>query len=185
MPPVENRYVLLVPWPHVQGKPKHSCTLPCLSFFSFLIFVAPGLHCCVQAFSSCSEWDLLFVLGLLIEVASLVAEDGLEVHRLSSCAAQALADPWQVGSSGTRDWTRVPCIGRWTPIHCTTREVLTFKHFSPLIAEHFLETSWWYINRAQDPISAVFHFRVLQGIPQNFLERNNSKWIFGIHFDLK
>ena len=87
----------------MQGKPKHACTLPCLSFFSFLIFVAPGLRCCVQAFSSRSEWDLLFVLGLLTEVASLVAEDGLEVRRLSSCAAQALTAPWQVGSSGTRD----------------------------------------------------------------------------------
>lgn len=32
-PPVEGRYVLLVPLPHAQGKPKHSCPLPCLSFF--------------------------------------------------------------------------------------------------------------------------------------------------------
>ena len=38
-----------------------------------------GLHCCVQAFSSCGEQGLLFVAvhGLLIVVASLVAE-----HRL-------------------------------------------------------------------------------------------------------
>ena len=35
-----------------------------------------GLLCCVRAFSSCSEWGLLFVAvrGLLIAVASLVAE---------------------------------------------------------------------------------------------------------------
>ena len=40
---------------------------------------ALGLHCCVQAFSSCSEQGLLFiaVCGLLIVVASLVVE-----HRL-------------------------------------------------------------------------------------------------------
>ena len=38
-----------------------------------------GLHCCARAFSSCSEWGLLFiaVCGLLIAVASLAAE-----HRL-------------------------------------------------------------------------------------------------------
>ena len=38
-----------------------------------------GLHCCVRAFSSCGEWELLFVgvRGLLILVAPLVAEHGL------------------------------------------------------------------------------------------------------------
>ena len=55
--------------------------------FFFLIFIylfiyllaALGLRCCVQAFSSCSEQGLLFVTvrGLLIAVASLVAEHGL------------------------------------------------------------------------------------------------------------
>ena len=38
-----------------------------------------GLCCCAWAFSSCSEWGLLFVAvgGLLIMVASLVADHGL------------------------------------------------------------------------------------------------------------
>ena len=38
-----------------------------------------GLCCCTRAFSSCSEWGLLFVAvrGLLIAVAPLVAEHGL------------------------------------------------------------------------------------------------------------
>ena len=48
-------------------------------FFLIIIFgggAALGLHCCVQAFSSCSERGLLFVAvcRLLIAVASLVAE---------------------------------------------------------------------------------------------------------------
>ena len=40
---------------------------------------ALGLHCYTRAFSSCGEWGLLFVVvrGLLIAVASLVAEHGL------------------------------------------------------------------------------------------------------------
>ena len=49
-------------------------------FILFILFLAAlGLRCCVRAFSSCSERGLLFVAvhGLLIAVASLVAEHGL------------------------------------------------------------------------------------------------------------
>ena len=51
-----------------------------LFYFIYLLFLAVlGLCCCVQAFSSCGERGLLFVVvrGLLIAVASLVAEHGL------------------------------------------------------------------------------------------------------------
>ena len=45
----------------------------------FFFLIVLGLHCCVRAFSSCSEWGLLSVVvfGLLIAVASLVVEHGL------------------------------------------------------------------------------------------------------------
>ena len=66
--------------------------------FSFL--AALGLCCCAWAFSSCVKRGLLFVAvhGLLIAVASLVVEHGLQAHRLSvvvarglsSCGSQAL-----------------------------------------------------------------------------------------------
>ena len=48
-----------------------------ITFFLFLAEL--GLHFCARAFSSCREWGLLFfaVCGLLIAVASLVAEHGL------------------------------------------------------------------------------------------------------------
>ena len=54
-------------------------------FFFFLIYLfylflaALGLRCCAWAFSSCGEWGLLFIVlrGLLIEVASFIAEHGL------------------------------------------------------------------------------------------------------------
>ena len=48
-------------------------------FFIYLFMAALGLHCCAWAFSSCGERGLLFVAvhGLLIAVASLVAEHGL------------------------------------------------------------------------------------------------------------
>ena len=48
-----------------------------MNFFIIIIILAAlGLHCCTQAFSSCSVQGLLFVAmrGLLIVVASLVAE---------------------------------------------------------------------------------------------------------------
>ena len=52
-----------------------------LSFFLkiYLFMAALGFRCCVRAFSSCGERGLLFVVvrGLLIAVASLVAEHGL------------------------------------------------------------------------------------------------------------
>ena len=48
-------------------------------FILFYLFLAPlGLRSCAQAFCSCGEQGLLFVAvrGLLIAVASLVAEHG-------------------------------------------------------------------------------------------------------------
>ena len=59
-----------------------SMVLPFWGFFGFFFFFFMAvlcLLCCVQAFSSCSKWGLLFVAvrWLLIAVASLVAE-----HRL-------------------------------------------------------------------------------------------------------
>ena len=50
-----------------------------INLFTYLFLAALGLRCCAQAFSSCGERGLLFVAvrGLLIAVASLVAELGL------------------------------------------------------------------------------------------------------------
>ena len=48
-------------------------------YFIYLFLAVLGLRCCAWAFSSCGEQGLLFVevRGLLIAVASLVAECGL------------------------------------------------------------------------------------------------------------
>ena len=50
-----------------------------LCLFVYLFLAALDLCCCTRAFSNCNEWGLLFVAvpGLLIVVASLVAEHGL------------------------------------------------------------------------------------------------------------
>ena len=58
------------------------------SFFKIFLFIyflaASCLRCCAWTFSSCGKWGRLFiaVCRLLIVVASLVAEHGLQVHGL-------------------------------------------------------------------------------------------------------
>ena len=50
-----------------------------INLFIYLFLAAFGLCCCTQVSSNCNEQGLLFVAvhGLLIAVASLVAEHGL------------------------------------------------------------------------------------------------------------
>ena len=107
-----------------------------LLFFLNLFLAVLGLCCCAQAFSSCSEWGLLFIAvrGFLIAVASPVEEHGLQAHGLqqlwlAGSRAQAqqlwcmgLVAPQHVGSSQARDRTHVSCIGRGILNLCTTRE---------------------------------------------------------------
>ena len=63
---------------NLQGAPRHYVLFIYFQFI-YLFLAALGLRCCARAFSSCGERGLLFivVLGLLIVVASLVAEHGL------------------------------------------------------------------------------------------------------------
>ena len=51
----------------------------CMYVCMYVFMAALGLCCCAQAFSSCGEQGLLFIAvrGLLIVVASLVAQHGL------------------------------------------------------------------------------------------------------------
>ena len=50
-----------------------------INLFIYLFWAVLGLRCCARVFSSCGERGPLFVgvRGLLIGVASLVAEHGL------------------------------------------------------------------------------------------------------------
>ena len=59
--------------------------------YIYIYMAALGLCCCPRAFSSCGERGLLFIAvrGLLIAVASLVAEHGLLARRLSSYGSRA------------------------------------------------------------------------------------------------
>ena len=64
-------------------------TLFVKGLFSPKLFMAAlGLHCCTRAFSSCGKLGVLVIMvrGLLSAVASLVAEHGLQVHKLQPAA---------------------------------------------------------------------------------------------------
>ena len=100
-----------------------------------------GLHCCAQAFSSCSEWGLLSTCGAQASHCS----------GFSCCGARALEQRLvglialrHVGSSQTRDWTHVPYAGRQILNHWTTKGV----PLSPIFAtsfETFLSSGGLYI----------------------------------------
>ena len=105
-------------------------------YFIYLFWAALGL-CFAWAFSSCSEWGLLFIVlcRLLIVVASLAVVHRLQAHGLSTWAHRPQSQAQQlwptnlvaqqhVESSWSRDQTHVPCIGRQILIHFTTRKVL-------------------------------------------------------------
>ena len=88
------------------------------------LLAAQSLWCCSAAFL-CS-----LHLGLLVAGAPPVAEHRLQACGLNSCSTwtrhlwcPGLVALWHVGSSWTRDWAPVPCIGRWILNHWTTREV--------------------------------------------------------------
>ena len=69
------------------------------------------LCCSVQASHCSGFWFLLWSTG-----SRAWAQQSWQT---------GLVAPWHVGSFRTRDRTHVPCIGRQTPNHWTTREVPT------------------------------------------------------------
>ena len=100
-------------------------------FFLFLfLFIYLFIYGCIGSSFLCEGFLLLRQVG-----ATLHRDARASHHRgLSRCGAQAPdaqaqqlwltgpAAPRHVGSSQTRARTRVPCIGRQTLNHCTTRE---------------------------------------------------------------
>ena len=70
-----------------------------------LILAAMGLRYCARAFSSCGKRGLLFIAvrGLLIVVASLVAEHGLQVRGFQQLQhADSVVAARRLSSCGTR-----------------------------------------------------------------------------------
>ena len=109
----------------------------CIYVFIYLFMAALGLCCCAWAFSSCSEWGLLFIAvrRLLIAVASLVAEHGLQAHRLQQL--------WHMGSVvvayGLQSAGSVVVVhGLSCSVACGIFPRPGFKSMSPALAGGFL-----------------------------------------------
>ena len=83
------------------------------------------LCCSVWAFSSCvrmfSSWGLWasHCSGFSCCRAQAVGRTGFSITDVVT----SLVALWHVQSSQTRDWTYVPCTGRWILRHCSTRGV--------------------------------------------------------------
>ena len=80
-------------------------------FYNFIYFLAAlGLCCCAQAFCSCGEQWLLFLVvpGCLIVVAPLVTVPGLQAHGLSNCGLLPLKH--RLSSCAIQDWV---LLGMW------------------------------------------------------------------------
>ena len=97
------------------------------SFFFFLAALGPTV--CRLSLVASRGYSLVAMHRLLFTVASLAAEQKLQMHHRCSAQAQqlrrvGLAALQHIESSWARDQTGVPCIGRQTPLHCTTRGVL-------------------------------------------------------------
>ena len=112
-------------------------------------FVCAGASLVKGLFSSCGErgYSLVVCLGFSSWFFSCCGPQALGLvdfsiciswaieHRLRSCGAWGLVDPQHVGSSQTRDWTYVSCIGRWILYHRATRgaPVTIFKGHTPFM----------------------------------------------------
>ena len=137
--------------------------------FIYLFLAVFGLHFCARAFSSCGERGPLFIAvrGPLTIVPSLVAEHRLQTRRLSSCGSRAQS--WHVGSSQTRAWTRVPCIGRQILNHCATREAPKINIL--IIKQYFRKkkAAIWKFQYLSKIIKIINNFSVWASINSIFL----------------
>ena len=92
---------------------------------------------------------------------------------------------WHVGSSRTRDRTRVPCIGRWIFNHCATREVpISFHdnielentesyylHVSVLFRIHFFKGKFYLVK-----YNTIIDFYFDPDIVGNIMILDNMEW---------
>ena len=107
-----------------------------LFIYLFLFLAMMGLHCCAQGFCSCNRLRLHFIAMWRLLI-------GAE-YRLYAWAS--IVVPKHVVSSSTRDWTHVPCLGRWILFCWTTKGVLSIGLLSEEQPNMNLVTPIPYVN---------------------------------------
>ena len=128
-------------------------------FFNFYLIFG-----CVGSSLPCVGFSLQWLL--------LLRSRGSRRVGFSSCGVWAqqlwrtgLVAPWHMGSSQTRDRTRVPCVGRWILNHCATREVplyclvSTMSHLT--VRKRISPYSGWSQIHFHDAISLIFFLAAL------------------------
>ena len=118
-----------------------------LGFFKKFLFI----YGCVGSLFLCEGFLQLRQVGATLHHGVRASH----YRGLSCCGAQApdaqaqqlwltgLVAPRHVGSSQTRARTRVPCIGRQIPNHCTTREAPTPGIFIHSWGEYKIKEPFW------------------------------------------
>ena len=97
-------FSVILPEPKIHSSPPTSWKRFGVSFFFlfFLCLAAQGLHCCEQAFSSCSEQGLFSVMTSCFRAHTPV----VVVHGLSSCCSRVLEHaPAAHGPNAHSMWT--------------------------------------------------------------------------------
>ena len=110
--------------PLISHVPSHSDFLPGLDAHVLQLLRGLSLVAVSGGYSS------LQCMGLALQWLLLLWSTGSRHAGFSNCGTWAqqlwlsgLVALWHVGSSQTRAWTHVPCIGRQILNHCATREV--------------------------------------------------------------
>ena len=100
----------------------------CFIFYFWLCWVFVDAHGLFQVAASGAtvSWA---VHWLLFAMVFLLQGMGSRVHGLQHLWHMDSAAPWYVESSQSRDWTHVPCTGRWILNHWTSREVPEYVSF--------------------------------------------------------
>ena len=117
----------------------------------------------MQAFSSCSEWELFFVVvsGLLIAVASLVAEQGSRCVGFSSCGmrahylwCRALVAQQHVGCSRTRDRTHARALaGGFLTTAPPRKSPLIYFWWECKMVQLLWKTVWQFLKKLKHRIT--------------------------------
>ena len=95
-----------------------------------LLLVALGLCCYMRAFCSCGKWRLLSTFSLRWRL--LLQSMGCRARGLQYLWCMGLAALWNGGSSCTRAWTHVSCIGTQILNHWNHQASPCGKYFNSL-----------------------------------------------------
>ena len=120
----------------------HLPLFPLLQCFNLFFHVFNSFYKLCIYFSKCFWLHWVFVR---VQASHRRACSGCRAPALGSRVQElrftSLVTPQHEGSSGTRDRTHVPCMGRWILNHWTTREILSFYWVTNMLNSEAIQMS--------------------------------------------